>query len=73
MFYLFVKIKIAIIFKKILAILVIKVRNFVMLATLNNLKFNKDNFNVKFCNRNNKEKASLKKSKSKFFLLFYFL
>jgi len=60
---LFVKIKIAIIFKKIFAILIIKVRNFVVLTTLNNLRFNKDNLNIKFRNRNNKKKASLKKFK----------
>jgi len=63
LFFLFVKIKIAIVFKKILAILIIKIRNFVILITLNNLRFNKDNFNIKFCNCNNKEKASLKESK----------
>jgi len=63
LFFLFVKIKIAIVFKKILAILIIKIRNFVILTTLNNLRFNKDNFNIKFCNCNNKEKASLKESK----------
>ncbi len=34
-----------------------------MLTTLNNLKFNKDNLNVKSCDYNNKEKASLKESK----------
>ncbi len=55
-FFLFVEIKIAIIFKKIFAMLIIKVRNFVILTTLNNLKFNKDNLNIEFRNRNNKKK-----------------
>ncbi len=55
-FCLFVEIKIAIIFKKIFAMLIIKVRNFVILTTLNNLKFNKDNLNIEFRNRNNKKK-----------------
>jgi len=36
--------------------LIIKVRNFVILTTLNNLKFNKDNLNIEFRNRNNKKK-----------------
>ncbi len=63
LFFLFVKIKIAIVSKKILAILIIKVRNFVVLTTLNNLKSNKDNLNIKSCNCNNKEKTSLKKFK----------
>jgi len=60
---LFIKIKITIIFKKIFAILVIKVCNFVVLTTLNNLRSNKDNLNIKFRNCNNKEKASLKEFK----------
>jgi len=60
---LFVKIKIAIVFKKIFAILIIKVCNFVVLTTLNNLRFNKDNFNVKFRNCNNKKETSLKEFK----------
>jgi len=60
---LFVKIKIAIVSRKIFAILVIKIRNFVILTTLNNLRFNKSNLNIKSCNRNNKEKASLKEFK----------
>jgi len=60
LFFLFVKIKIAIVFKKIFAILIIKVRNFVILTTLSNLRFNKDNLNIKSCNRNNKEETSLK-------------
>jgi len=45
------------------AILIIKVRNFVVLTTLNNLRFNENNFNIKFCDFNNKEKASLKEFK----------
>jgi len=60
---LFVKIKIAIVFEKIFAISIIKVRNFVVLTTLNNLKFNKDNLNVKFRNYSNKEEVFLKKFK----------
>ncbi len=64
LFFLFVKIKIIIVFRKIFAILVIKVRNFVVLTTLDNLKSNKDNFNIKFCDYNNKEKASLKEFNS---------
>ncbi len=63
LFFLFVKIKIAIVFKKIFAILVIKVYNFVVSTTLNSLKFNKDNFNIKSCNCNNKKEVSLKESK----------
>ncbi len=62
-FFLFIKIKIVIIFKKILAILIIKTHNFVVLTTSNSLKSNKDNLNIKFRNRNNKEKTSLKKFK----------
>jgi len=60
LFFLFVKIKIVIVFEKIFAILVIKVRNFVVLTILSNLRFNKDNFNIKSRNCNNKEEASLK-------------
>jgi len=60
---LFVKIKITIVFEKIFAILIIKVRNFIVLTTLNNLRFNKDNLNVKSCDYNNKKEASLKKSR----------
>jgi len=63
LFFLFVKIKITIVFKKIFAILIIKVRNFVILTTLNNLRFNKNNFNIKFRNYNNEKKASLKESR----------
>jgi len=63
LFSLFVKIKITIAFKKIFAILIIKVRSFVVLTTLNNLRFNENNLNIEFCNRNNKEEAFLKKSK----------
>jgi len=60
---LFVEIKIAIVFKKIFAILVIKVRNFVVLTTLDNLRFNENNLNIKFRNRNNKKETSLKEFK----------
>ncbi len=61
LFFLFVKIKIVIVFKFFFAILIIKVYNFVILITLNNLKFNKDNLNIESCNYNNKEKTFLKK------------
>jgi len=60
---LFVEIKITIVFRKIFAILVIKVRNFVVLTTLNNLRFNKNNLNIKSRNCNNKKEASLKEFK----------
>ncbi len=63
LFFLFARIKITIVFEKIFAILIIKVRNFVILTILDNLKSNKDNFNIEFRNCSNKEKASLKKSK----------
>ncbi len=63
LFFLFVEIKIAIVFKKIFAILVIKVRNFVVLTTLDNLRFNENNLNIKFRNRNNKKETSLKEFK----------
>jgi len=63
LFFLFIKIKIAIVFKKILAILIIKIRNFVILTTLSNLRSNKNNFNIKFCNYNNKEEAFSKEFK----------
>jgi len=66
---LFVDIKITIVFEKIFAILVIKIYNFVVLTILNSLKSNKDNFNIEFCNCNNKEKVSLKEFK---LLLFFF-
>jgi len=59
LFFLFVKIKIAIIFKKIFAILIIKIRNLIILTILNNLRFNKNNFNIESRNYNNKEEASL--------------
>ena len=72
-FFLFVKIKITIISKKIFVILIIKVRNFVVLTTLNNLKFNKDNLNIESRNCNNKKKASLKKFRFRFFFLLCFL
>ncbi len=61
LFFLFVKIKIAIVFKRIFRILIIKICNFVISITLNNLRFNKDNFNIKSRNRNNEEKTFLKK------------
>jgi len=70
LFFLFIEINVAIVFKKILAIFVIKVRNFVVLITLDNLRSNKDNLNIKFCNCNNKEEVFLKDFK---FLLFFFL
>ncbi len=60
LFFLFIKIKIAIVSRNFFAILIIKARNFVVLATSNSLRFNKDNLNIKFCNCNNKKKASLK-------------
>ncbi len=63
LFFLFVKIKIAIVSKNFFAILIIKVCNLVILIILNNLKFNKDNLNIKFRNCSNKEKASLKEFK----------
>ncbi len=73
MFFLFIKIKIAIISKKIFAILIIKIYNFIILTTLDNLRFNKDNLNIKFCNYNNNNKVFLKNSKflSFFFVLFF--
>ncbi len=54
----------SIVFKKIFAILIIKVYSYIVLITLDNLKFNKDNLNIKSCSCNNKEKNSLKKFKS---------
>jgi len=69
LFFLFVKIKIAIVFRKIFAISIIKICNFVVLTTLNNLRSKEDNLNIKFRNCNNKEEASLKDSK---FLSFVF-
>jgi len=63
LFFLFIEIKIVIVFKKILAILIIKVYNFVVLTTLNSLRFNKDNLNIEFCNYNSKEKTFLKEFK----------
>jgi len=69
LFFLFVKIKITIIFKKIFAILIIKIRNFVILITLNNLKFNENNLNIRSCNCNNKEKTSLKELSFNFNLI----
>jgi len=60
---LFIKIKIATISKKILAILVIKIYNFIVLTTLSNLKSNKNNLNIESCNYNSKKETSLKESK----------
>ncbi len=70
--FLFVEIKIAIVFKKIFAIFEIKVRNFVVLTILDNLKSNKDNLNIKSCNYNNKEETFLKEFKFYFFFLVLF-
>ncbi len=69
MFFLFVEIKITIVFEKIFAILIIKVRNFVVLIILNNLKSKKDNLNIKFRNCNNKEETSSRKFKLNCFFL----
>jgi len=63
LFFLFIKIKVAIVFRKIFAILIIKVRNFVVLIILNNLKFNKDNLNIKSRDYNNKKETFLKEFK----------
>ncbi len=73
MFFLFVRIKIAIVFEKILAILVTKVYNFVVLTTLDSLRSNKDSLNIRFCNCNKKEKAFLENFKFLSFFLFCFL
>ncbi len=62
-FFLFVKIKITIVFRKIFAILIIKVRSFVVLTILSNLKSNESNLNIKSRNYNSKKKASLKESR----------
>ncbi len=59
LFFLFVKIKITIVSKKILAILVINIYNLVVLITLNSLRFNKNNLNIKSRDCNNKEEISL--------------
>jgi len=61
LFFLFVRIKIAIVFKKIFANLVIKVYNLIVSITLNNLKSNKDNFNIRSCNYKDKKEVFLKK------------
>ncbi len=61
MFFLFINIKIIIVSKKILAILITKIYNFVLLTTSNSLKSNKNNLNIKSCNCNNKEEVSLKR------------
>ncbi len=66
------EIKIAIVFKKIFAILEIKVYNFVVLTILDNLKSNKDNLNIKSYNYNNKEETFLKEFKFYFFFLVLF-
>ena len=63
LFFLFIEIKIIIVFKKIFAISIIKIRDFVVLIILNNLRFNKDNLNNKFRNYNNKKEASSKEFK----------
>ncbi len=60
LFFLFVEIKIAIVFEKIFAILIIKVCNFVVLIILDSLRFKEDNLNIESCNCNNKEKVFLK-------------
>jgi len=60
---LFIEIKIIIVFKIIFAILIIKVGSFVVLTILDNLRFNKSNLNIRSCNYNNKEEASLKEFK----------
>jgi len=74
LFFLFVKINVAIVFEKIFAIFVIKVDNLVVLITSSNLKFNKNNLNVKFRNRNNEKEVFLENFKFLFsFFLFYFL
>jgi len=73
LFFLFVEIKIAIVFKFFFAILVIKVYDFVVLITLNNLKYNKNNLNIKFCNYNNKKEASLKDFRFRFFFALFFV
>ena len=66
------EIKIAIVFKKIFAILEIKVYNFVVLTILDNLKSNKYNLNIKSYNYNNKEETFLKEFKFYFFFLVLF-
>jgi len=59
----FIRINVAIVFKKIFAIFIIKIRDFVVLITLDYLKFNENNLNIKFRNRDNEKKVSLKYSK----------
>jgi len=74
LFFLFVEINVVIVFEKILAIFVIKVRDLVVLIILDNLRFNKDDLNVEFCNCNNKEEVSLEDFRFLFsFFLFSFL
>jgi len=69
LFFLFIKIKIAIVSKKIFAFLIIKARNLVVLIALNNLKFKENNLNIKFRNRNSKEDFFLKNFNSLFSFL----
>ncbi len=63
LFFLFVEIKVAIVSRKIFAILIINIRNLIILITSNSLKSNKNNLNIESCNCNNKEKISLKNFK----------
>jgi len=70
-FFLFTKINITIVFRKIFAIFVIKVCNLVVLIILNYLKFNKDNLNIKSRSRNNKKEVFLKILHSYFFFAFF--
>jgi len=59
-FFLFVEINVTIVSRKIFAIFVIKVCNLVVLISSSNLKFNKDDFNVQFRDRNSKKDFFLK-------------
>ncbi len=75
LFFLFVQIKIAIIFEKKIVILIIEVRNFVVLTTLNNLKSNKNNLNIEsrdLC-KNNKSKKKICKQKIKLLSCYIFI
>jgi len=54
LFFLFVEIKVAIVSRKIFAILIINIRNLIILITSNSLKSNKNNLNIESCNCNNK-------------------
>jgi len=69
LFFLFVKINVTIVFKKIFAIFVIKKQNLIVLVTLNCLEFNKNNLNVKSRSCNNEKEIFLKKFKFLFFFL----